>query len=276
MENKLLAHLYSNFPYVAQMYSYLGESELKIINKKLQDRNNKLSAGEECEPTFYDLVLIAYYPQIGTSRQKDSYSKMLSLLNESIKEYCALVHNNLELVNQLKRQLRDLFKINGAKYLDKCGELFSAIYLIKKYTNYELKALEYKFEKEINPKESKNADLVFNERGTNNLILVDIYNLNLDCEEIENEEGLSKLLIHRLSKKRNEKRFDSDFVKNNFHRAILQPFIWIMDIDTIIKYKTFWKGFSFDNTWPILCLRQRSDQNNKIFYNCVEIANIDN
>jgi len=276
MENKLLTYLNSYFPYIAKMYPYYRESEQNRIKKNIQERDKKLKVGDEYSTTFYDLVLFTYYLKIGDSRQKDSFLKLLSLLNDSIKEYYALVHHDPKLINQLKQQLRDLFNVNGAKYLEKYSELLSTIYLIKKLTNHKLIALQYKFEKEINPKNSTDADLVFCENNTNNLILIDVFNLDLDYKRIENEEGLSKLLIHRLSNKRNTKRFDSDFVKVNFQAAVLQPFIWIMDIETIIKYKSFWKGFSFDNTYPILCLRQRSDQNNVITYDCVKITDIDN
>jgi hypothetical protein len=275
METTLFEYLKSNFPYIAQMYTSLDDSAQDDIYKQIRDRNSTLGEEEEYETTFYDFFPPIIYPQTETARQKEAFQKILTLLDGAIKEYFNLVQNELGLINQLKRQLGNLFRVNGDNYLDKIGELLSTNYLIKRYDNYKLKALEYEYEKEIKGKDSKDVDLILEEKETGNLILVDVYNLNLDYKKIENENGLSKLLSYRLSKKRSDKHFDSDFVRTNYHKAILQPFIWIYDIDTIFKYKKFWDSFSFVDTWPILCLRQRSNQSNELFFDCVEIANID-
>ena len=114
---------------------------------------------------------------------------------------------------------------------------------------------------------------MFADKDSNDLILIDVLNINLDYKKIENEDGLMKTLNHRLSKKRKEKDFDSEHVKSNFKSALIQPFIWIYDVDIIFKHIDFFKSVMIENTLPILCLRQRSNNEGKLFYDCVDLEN---
>jgi len=274
MESKPLSHLKINFPFINKVFPFTKESEFSEILNGLANRDSKLINGQRHETTFYDLLNFDVDSEIGTARERELSHKFLSLLNDSVKIFFELVNGDPTLIEQLKSQLNNLFRVNGYKYMDKIGELLSTNYLIKKYHDHKLIALEFEFEKPIRPKNSKDTDLLFRQNGTNNRCLIEIFNLNLDYEKIESEEGLAKLLNYRLGKKSREKHLDTDFVKKNFHQAVLQPFIWIFDINTINKYAEFWKRFRPKNTLPILCLRQRSDSNHKLYFDCVEVTKI--
>ena len=227
------------------------------------------------EANFYDNLVRVIEPQMGTPREREVALKLLTFLNDQIGLFFNLVNNDEKLIRQLKGQLNNLFQVNGDKYLDKVGEIASTIYLIKTQTSYTLTALEFKYEASIRGRDSKDVDVLFTSKSDGHSQIVDIFNLNLNFEKIENETLFGKLLDHRLSKKIKDKEFDSDYVKGQFRIACVQPFIWIYDIATTLKYKSFLGAIQSEHILPLLCLRQRSDNSGRLTYDCVPVSEIE-
>ncbi len=267
------SYLDYHYPYISKVY--LDDSDMDAVNLRIQKRNDTLNVeGHQYETTFYDLLVRVIHPEIGTSREKEVSLKILDFLNEQINAFMKLVGNNSELIKQLKKQLDNLFRVNGDKYLDKFGEIASTVFLMQKFGAENLNSLEYKFEKEIRGKNSRDVDLVFSDKISKELILIEVFNVKLDYKRIMNEEGLLKILNDKLSKKRKEKGLDSDFLTGKYKYRLLQPFIWIFDIDTIFKYNDFLRTLNIENILPILCLRQRSDNEGRIYYDCTDMINL--
>lgn len=262
--------LEEKFPLIAKVY--LTESEMKKVNSQLSKRNEAIiEAKSDYETTFYDLLTLI---KSDDNSRRTSSIGLLNLLNKLIEEYSFLIKNDTPLFFKLKKQLSDLFRANGAKYLDKVGELACTLYLLKELNYAEIVDLEYKYELEIYNKNSKDADLLFENKKTKEKILIDIFNISADFNKIENEEKLGQFLKLRVDKKRADKRFDSIYVNEKYETAFIQPFVWIFDLNTILKYKEVLDVISSKDSLPTLCLRQKTDGINK-FYDCVRIANIE-
>lgn len=268
-----LSYLKHWFPNIARVY--VGPEEQKVINEKLRARLNTLESAFQYEVNFYDNFVRVIEPQMGTSREREVALKLLTFLNDQIGLFFNLVNNDEKLIQQLKAQLNNLFQVNGDKYLDKLGELACTIQLMKTQTSYILTALEFKYETSTKGKTSKNVDMLFTSKIDGHLLIIDIFNLSLDFKKIENEILFGKLLSYRLTRKIEEKAFDSDPVKNHFKFCCIQPFIWIFDIDTILKYKSFLENFKVEQVLPILCLRQRSTDTGNLLFDCVTISGIE-
>lgn len=276
MEVNWQAYLNIHFPNLAKVY--LSERDMNEVNEQITARNDSLlrAGNGTLKTTFYDLFIRVLEPRIGTERERVSAKGLLSYLDKVVLEFFTLVQSDSILCSKLRKQLNGLFRANEDKYLDKVGELLSLVFLMKKYPHYELVALDYKFEKEGNRinKNSADADVFFRDSLNGETILIDIFNLNLDHRKIENEKLLDKLIVERLQTKYQNKRFDTAQVKTDYTKAYLQPFIWVYDLDTITQYHDYFSNFNFNGSLSILSLRQRSDVNGNLFYDCSEVKDV--
>lgn len=249
------------YPYIGSIY--LSTTEMKRINESLTKRTEKLVT---CLPstyptTIYDLLMRIVTPEIGSVREKQMSAGLLKSLNETVRQFIDLVNHDGELVRQLKKQMKDLFQLNESRYLEKLGELYSTVFLIQQHKNFRLVSLEHKYEltDEVKKRDSKDADILFRNEATGGLILIDILNINLDYSKIENAEGLKKTLSKRIAGKIKSKRFDNPDLKRRYESVLIQPFVWIYDLDTIQKYQDVFQKFHGDVHTELLVMRQRSD-----------------
>jgi len=268
-----LAYLDIWFPNIRRVY--VAPRDQRAINAKLRARLENIGNDSNYQANFYDNLVRVIMPQMGTPREREVALKLLTFLDEEVGEFFNLVSNDNKLIEQLKRQLNNLFQINGDKYLDKVGEVASTIYLIKFLTSYTLTELEFKYEKPTRGNDSKDVDLLFTSTTDGHKQIIDILNLNLDFEKIESKPSFKKLLDHRLSNKITDKAFASPHVKDLYSAAYIQPFVWIYDIDTILKYKSFLGGIQAEHVLPLLCLRQRSDSTGHLSYDCLRVSDIE-
>jgi hypothetical protein len=267
-----LAYLNHWFPHIGRVY--LSQREQNLINSKLKKRFETLDSGLQYQTNFYDNLVRVIQPQMGTPREREVSLKLLTFLNDQIGLFFNLVNNDDKLIKQFKGQLNNLFQINGDKYLDKVGEVASTLYLMKTLTLYTLTELEFKYEKSLKGRYSKDVDLLFTSTTDGHIRIIDIFNLTLDFKKIKNETLLKKLLDHRLSEKINDKAFTSPHVKEHFREAYIQPFIWIFDMDTVFKYKPLLNTIHAEHVLPLLCLRQRTDRAGHLFYDCIRVSEI--
>ena len=260
------------FPNIGSMY--FTEREMKAVNKKLDERNERLLISGERYPTcIYDLMARIVHPGIGSTREKAVAIGLLTTIEGAIGKLSELMLGNTFLLSQLKKQLKDLFYDNEAKYLEKIGELFASIHLIESYPSYTLRSLEYKYER-INGKSSnkgKDADLYFQGTSIENSILIDVVNISLDYKRIENDVGLETILSDRIRSKIHAKRFDDNDVIKYYEKAMIQPFLWVFDWETILQFKKSLKKTYFSNSLPILLMTQQTDASGNLSYKCISV-----
>jgi len=260
------------FPNIGSMY--FTEREMKAVNRKLYERNKRLLISEEQNPTcIYDLMARIVHPGIGSMREKAVAIGLLTSIDGAIGKLSELLLGDTFLLSQLKKQLKDLFNDNEAKYVEKIGELFASIHLIESYPSYTLRSLEYKYER-INGKISnkgKDADLYFQGTNIENSILIDVVNISLDYKRIENDTGLETILSDRIRSKIQTKGFDDEDVIKYYEKAMIQPFLWVFDWDTILKYKNSLKKTYFSNSLPILLMTQQTDASGSLSYKCISV-----
>lgn len=247
---------------------------MNAVNKVLNKRNKLLllQPTSECTTTIYDLLVRIIQPLIGNERERLIANELLSFLNKKVGELLELFGDNNLLINQLKSQMADLFRDNEARYLEKIGELLSTIHLIKSHPEYQILAIGYKHET-VNgkrEKDSKDTDILFEHSVNKQKILVDILNISLDFQKIENEDGLNVIIRDRIGRKREQKLYDDEIILSYFSETIIQPFIWIYNADTIFRYKNAFKNITDKNTYPILLLRQQSDNKGNLYYDYCE------
>ena len=260
------------FPNIGSMY--FTEREMKAVNKKLYERNERLLISKQQYPTcIYDLMTRIVHPGIGSLKEKKVAVGLLTSIDGAIGKLSELMLGDTFLLSQLKKQLIDLFNDNLAKYLEKIGELLASIHLIKSYPNYTLRSLEYKYERIIGKISSngKDADLYFQGTDIENSILIDVVNISLDYKRIENDTGLETILSDRILSKIQTKRFDDKDVIKYYEKAIIQPFLWFFDWDTILQYKKSLKKTYFSNSLPILLKTQQTDASGNLSYLCISV-----
>ncbi len=273
MEIQWSSYLKVYFPALSEIY--LDTPAEKEINEQLETRNSDLLkvCPDEHATTFYDLFVRIINTEIGNEREQEISRSLLGQFNDNVKKLNNILIQNKVSSSQLKNQLDGLFRVNGEKYLDKVGELLSTNYIFENNTNFKLQQLEYKHEPHLGNK-SKDSDLLIFDEVLNGNILVDILNVNLDHEKIEGEKGLSKILSHRIGNKYIDKRYHNLQIIESFKKTLIQPFIWVYDLDTIQKFKEVFRDFTIYNSLPILFLRQRSNGQGQVYYDCVQAKDI--
>jgi len=273
MEIEWSTYLKIHYPDLSKVY--LNHNGEKRINKQLEKRNSQIL---ECLPenysaNFYDQFVRIINSEIGNKRERNVAESLLSQINTLVKELIIICKENKIPITKLKNQLSDLFGVNGAKYLDKVGELLSTIYLLRSNSNYRLLDLEFKHEP-YKKRNSKDSDLLIYDSSKKGKILIDIFNINLDYKKIENDAGLEKTLCYRIGDKHLKKGYNEPESIKSYKKAIIQPIVWIYDIETIIKYQNLFENFTIHGSLPILFLRQRSNEKRNVYYDCVEAKNI--
>ena len=260
------------FPNIGSMY--FTDREMKAVNKKLDERNERLLISGEQYPTcIYDLMARIVHPGIGSLKEKAVAVGLLTSIDNAIGKLSELVLRDVFLLSQLKKQLKDLFNDNGAKYLEKIGELFASIHLIESYPNHTLKSLEYKYERvdgKISSK-GKDADLYFKGTNIENSILIDVVNISLDYKRIENDAGLETIISDRIGSKIKAKRFDDQDVVKYYEKTMIQPFLWVFDWETILQFKKSLRKTYFSNSLPILLLTQQTDASGNLSYKRISV-----
>jgi hypothetical protein len=263
------------FPNIGSMY--FTERQMKAVNKKLYERNEQLLITEKQYPTcIYDLMARIVHPGIGSLKEKAVAAGLLTSIDGAIGKLSELMLGDVFLLSQLKKQLKDLFNDNEAKYLEKIGELFASIHLIESYPNHTLKSFEYKYEKvdgKISNK-GKDADLYFQGKNIENSILIDVVNISLDYRRIESNAGLETIISDRIRSKIKAKRFDEQDVVKHYGQAMVQPFLWVYDWGTILRFKSSLKKTYFSNSLPILILTQQSDASGNLSYKCINVNDL--
>jgi len=266
------AYLNTYYPHLGKIF--LSKNKAKEVNAKLTSRNRKLlETKEEYFTTLYDHLIRIIEPSAPNDRRTKIAHGLLGFFEAEVAAFEQLTSGAKVLFNQLKHQMEDLFWDNEAKYLDRVGELLSTVYLTRKFNPDRLSSLKhyYVFKNNKIDTKGKDADLCFI-KTDGQLVLIDIYNINLKHEMIEDEAGLAKILTDRISKKWKEKKFDDPALATRYQQIYIQPFLWLYDLETIEKYTHILAGFQFPKSLPILSIRQRSDSNENVFYDCISFS----
>jgi hypothetical protein len=263
------AYLNIHFPHLARIF--LSKDYAVEMNAKLTSRNKKLQGTQaDYFTTLYDHLIRIIEPTAPNDRRTKLARGLLHFLNDQVAAFDQLTSGDRVLFNQLKDQMEDLFRDNEARYLDRVGELLSTVHLIRKFAPARLSSLKHYYTLKNNKIDTKgkDADLCFI-KPDGKLVMIDIYNINLNHELIEDEAGLNKILNDRITKKWKEKKFDDPGLTTRYEHIYVQPFLWLYDLDTIEKYNNVLSAFQRPEALPVLAMRQQSDNNENVFYDCV-------
>ncbi|WP_057937863.1 hypothetical protein [Algoriphagus resistens] len=273
MEIQWSSYLKVHFPALSEIY--LDTHAEKEINEQLVTRNSELLkvCPDKYTTTFYDLFVRIINTEIENDREQEISRSLLGQLNDNVERLNNILIQNKLSISQVKNYLDGLFRVNGEKYLDKVGELLSTNYILENNNNFKLLQLEYKHEPHLGNK-SKDSDLLIFDEVLKGGILVDILNVNLDHEKIEDEIGLTKILSHRIGNKYIDKRYHKIQINDSFKIGVIQPFIWVYDLCSILKYEEVFRNFTIYNSLPILLLRQKSNGQGQVYYDCIQAKDI--
>lgn len=269
VETDWQSYLNIHYPHLGGIF--LTKDQAEEVNAKLTSRNRKLL---EIKADYFTTVYDYFVRIINPSSPNDRLTKLargiLGFLNDQVAAFEQLTGNDEVLFNQLKDQMEDLFRDNEAKYLERVGELLSTVHLIGKFSLARLSSLKHYYMLKNNriDTKGKDADLCFIQPN-GQLVMIDIVNINLKHELIEDEDGLIKILTDRVLKKWQSKKFDDPTLASRYQQIYIQPFLWLYDLETIEKFNHVLSGFQLPESLPILAMRQRSDANGNLFYDCV-------
>lgn len=271
------SHWDTHFPNIGSVY--LTTSEMNAINKKLTLRNKNLLEKQPANysPTIHDHLAKIINQNIGTEREQKIAGALLNIIDIGISEFKSLTSYNVDLFPQLKKQLKGMFHDNEAKYLEKIAELLASVYLIKNMPNVKLASLEEKFQLKngLPDKSGKDADLLIQNQDSGETSLIDIVNIALEANRIETATGLENIIKDRIEKKWESKNFNDATLKDRYNNVQLQIFIWIYNIDIILKFKDVFLKFENNSILPFLFLVQYTDANGRIIFKCQKASEID-
>lgn len=256
-----------HFPNIGKIY--LEPAQMIEVNRKLAIRNlNVEKTKGSYDTTIYDHLILVIVPGVPMTRRKNIAWSLLHFLDQMVGEFIVLTNNDADLLRQLKKQMEDLFRDNNAQYLERVGELLSTIHLIKTLAPAKATSLKHYYEIKNGRIDTngKDADLHLRD-STGKEFLIDIFNVNLDHELIETEDGLRKILTSRIRNKYLKKKFDNPVLHERYLVIKIQPFIWVYSHEKIREFRHVLAEFNMVESLPILMMEQSVNADGRIIYN---------
>ena len=135
-----------------------------------------------------------------------------------------------KLIDKFRHILQQLIltEIKDSKSIDRVGEIFAIDYIVLKK---QLKIIELESKLE----NGKHLDCLVKSIDSDKIMFFDFLSINIDTCKVESQEGLSKLLIHRIVTKYEDKV--KNIEKLNIPFKVF-PILWL-EIDLLRKYHSF-------------------------------------
>ncbi len=201
------------------LYNHVRENHEKVI--QVQGEIN-------IDATFFTILKNRFEGKMISDAMFDFYNLTFSRLNEilTIKEK-----------DLIRSTIRSIMTEMSRNYINFIGEL-AVLYIFKASNKFDLLGVE----EPINNKNGTSIDFLFQEKSSNEQILIEVLNLHMEIQDFQTIEHLEYWLTSKYNKKKEQKCTDKD------RPIYIQPVIWTKKENQLRDLEQLYcnKGFSID------------------------------